>query len=81
MVDLRAFGWQPDRIRAPASSPESGQIETFQTAGDVAVEDYLGKGYLKEALINFVALLGWNPGKRETQEIFTLAELKENSTR
>lgn len=45
--------------------------------GDVAVEDYLKKGYLKEALLNFVALLGWNPGKGSTQEIFTLDELVE----
>jgi glutamyl-tRNA synthetase len=30
--------------------------------GDVAVEDYRRKGYLKEALVNFVALLGWNAG-------------------
>lgn len=43
--------------------------------GDVAVEDYLEKGYLKEALVNFVALLGWNPGQGNTQEIFTLDEL------
>jgi len=41
--------------------------------GDVAVEDYLDKGYLKEALINFVALLGWNPG--DEQEYFTMQEL------
>jgi glutamyl/glutaminyl-tRNA synthetase len=41
----------------------------------VAVEDYIEKGYLKEALINFVAFLGWNPGAGETQEIFTLEEL------
>jgi len=43
--------------------------------GDVAVEDYLKKGYLKETLINFVALLGWNPGQGGTQEIFSLDEL------
>lgn len=43
--------------------------------GDVSVEDYLAKGYLKEALINFVALLGWNP--KTTQEIFTIDELIE----
>ena len=30
--------------------------------GDVAVEDYKNKGYLKEALVNFVALLGWTAG-------------------
>ena len=45
--------------------------------GDVAVEDYIKKGYLKEAIINFVALLGWNPGEGSTQEIFTLSELIE----
>lgn len=45
--------------------------------GDVAVEDYIKKGYLKEAIINFVALLGWNPGAGETQEIFSLDELVE----
>jgi len=41
--------------------------------GDVAVSDYRTKGYLPEALINFMALLGWNPGTEK--EIFTLAEL------
>jgi len=41
--------------------------------GDVAVEDYRKKGYLPEALINFIALLGWNPG--DEQEIFTLDEM------
>lgn len=43
--------------------------------GDVAVEDYLTKGYLPEALVNFVALLGFNPtGDRE---IYTVDELVE----
>jgi len=41
------------------------------------VEDYLSKGYLKETIINFVALLGWNPGAGSTQEIFTIDELIE----
>lgn len=41
--------------------------------GDVSVESYLAKGYLPEALINFLALLGWNPtGDRE---LFTREEL------
>jgi len=39
----------------------------------VSVEDYLDKGYLIEGLINFLALLGWNPGTEK--EIFTLDEL------
>jgi len=41
--------------------------------GDVAVSDYREKGYLKEALLNFLALLGWNPGTEE--EIFSMEEL------
>lgn len=40
-----------------------------------AVDDYKKQGYLPEAMINFVALLGWNPGNN--QEIFSLAELEE----
>ena len=41
--------------------------------GDVAAESYRDKGYLPWALINFLALLGWNPGT--DQELFTLPEL------
>lgn len=44
--------------------------------GDVAVEDYIKKGYLKEAILNFVVFLGWNPGTE--QEIFSMEELIEN---
>ena len=42
--------------------------------GDVAVEDYLQKGYLPEALLNYVALLGWHP--KNDREIFSLSELE-----
>ena len=42
--------------------------------GDVAVEDYINKGYLKEALINFIALLGWHDSN--DQEFYTLNELQ-----
>jgi glutamyl/glutaminyl-tRNA synthetase len=41
--------------------------------GDVSVESYLAKGYLKEALLNFVALLGWHP--TGDKELFTLDEM------
>ena len=43
--------------------------------GDVAAEDYRKKGYLSDALVNFLALLGWNPGN--DQEIMTRQELVE----
>jgi nondiscriminating glutamyl-tRNA synthetase len=41
--------------------------------GDVAVSDYRRNGYLPEALINFMVLLGWNPGTEK--DIFSMAEL------
>jgi len=54
-------------------NPDKSKLSKRQ--GDVAVEDYMKKGYLKDALINFVALLGWNPG--DEQEFFTMEELAE----
>jgi glutamyl-tRNA synthetase len=41
--------------------------------GDVAISDYHNSGYLPEALINFMALLGWNPGTEK--EVFSLQQL------
>ncbi|MEK9151085.1 MAG: glutamate--tRNA ligase [Patescibacteria group bacterium] len=70
-----AFAWEmPQFAHIPLLlNPDKSKLSKRQ--GDVAVEDYLKKGYLKEALINFVALLGWNPGAGSTQEIFSLDEL------
>lgn len=42
--------------------------------GDTAVIDYRAKGYLPEAVINFIALMGWSPSGEE--EFFTLEELE-----
>ncbi len=42
-------------------------------SGAVLVGDYASQGYLPEAVVNFLAFLGWNPGT--TQEVFSLAEL------
>ena len=41
--------------------------------GAVSIDDYREMGYLPQALVNFIALLGWNPGTN--QEIFSLEEL------
>jgi glutamyl-tRNA synthetase len=41
--------------------------------GAVSIREYREKGYLPEALVNFLALLGWNPGTE--QEIFSMEEL------
>lgn len=70
---FKAFGWiAPDYAHIPLLlNPDKSKLSKRQ--GDVAVEDYLKKGYLPEALLNFVALLGWNPGTE--REIFSLKEL------
>lgn len=46
--------------------------------GAVSVNEYRAQGYLPEALINYLALVGWNPGRE--QEIFTLPELVKEFT-
>lgn len=67
------FGWQaPQFAHLPLLlNPDKSKLSKRQ--GDVAVEDYIQKGYIKEALVNFIALLGWNPGT--TREIFSLDDL------
>lgn len=69
----QAFGWEaPQFAHVPLIlNPDKSKLSKRQ--GDVAVEDFLTKGYIKEALINFVAFLGWNP--KTDQEIFSLEEL------
>ena len=69
----KAFGWNiPEFAHLPLLlNPDRSKLSKRQ--GDVAVEDYLKKGYLKETLLNFVLLLGWNPGNEK--EIFSLNEM------
>ena len=69
----RAFGWEVPRMAHLPLLLNPDRSKLSKRQGDVAVEDYIRKGYLPQALINFVALLGWNPGTE--QEIFTLEEL------
>ena len=69
----RYFGWpEPIFGHLPVLVNEIGK-KLSKRHGDVSVFQFRDKGYLPEALINFVALLGWNPGTE--QEIFTLEEL------
>lgn len=69
------FGWEkPVFAHLPLLlNPDKSKLSKRQ--GDVAVEDYREKGYLKEALINFVALLGWNYG--DDKEFYEINELIE----
>jgi glutamyl-tRNA synthetase len=68
-----AFGWQrPTYIHLPPVMKDKQQ-KLSKRHGDASYEDLIAKGYLKEAILNFIALLGWNPGGE--REIFSLSEL------
>lgn len=73
----QAFGWTPPKfIHMPLILNKEGGGKLSKRRGDVFVEDYLAKGYLPEALINFCVLLGWHP--KSNQELWTLKELEKN---
>ncbi|MDO5063185.1 MAG: glutamate--tRNA ligase [Peptostreptococcaceae bacterium] len=70
-----AFGWEaPVFVHLP-NILNSDKKKLSKRQGDVAVEDFKKKGYLKEALVNYVALLGWSP--EDNQEIFSMEELEQ----
>lgn len=73
IILYKMFGWEaPEFAHLPmALNPDRSKLSKRQ--GDVAVEDFLAKGYLPAALNNFVALLGFNP--RADQEIYSMDEL------
>jgi glutamyl-tRNA synthetase len=67
------FGWPiPEYIHLPHIIKENGR-KLSKREGDASFEDLLTKGYLPDAVVNYIALLGWNPG--DNREFFTLPEL------
>ncbi len=70
-----AFGWDvPIYVHCPPIMKDTHH-KLSKRNGDASFEDLIQKGYLKEAVLNYIALLGWNPGTNE--EIFSLEELTE----
>lgn len=70
-----AFGWEkPIYIHLPLVMADSTR-KLSKRYGDPSFEDLLGEGYLPEAVVNYIALLGWNPG--DDREFFTLEELEQ----
>lgn len=69
----KAFGWTaPIFAHLPVIlSPDGGKLS--KRKGAASVMDYKKAGYLPEALVNFLSLLGWNPG--DDREIMTLDEI------
>ena len=69
----RYLNWKPPKFAHLPLLLNEDRSKLSKRQGDVAVEDYLKKGYLPAALLNFLVLLGWNPGNN--REIFSLKEL------
>ena len=68
-----AFGWEiPKYIHCPLITNEDHQ-KLSKRCGHSSYEDLLDQGFLTEAIVNFVALLGWSPSS--DNEIFSLEEL------
>jgi len=72
----KAFGWEePTYVHLPLVVKEGGK-KLSKREGDAYYSDFVKKGYLPEAIVNFLALQGWSP--EDNQEIFTLEELTNN---
>ena len=68
-----AFGWEvPEYVHCPLITDENHQ-KLSKRCGHSSYEDLIDQGFLSEAIVNFVALLGWSP--EDNTEIFTLEEL------
>ncbi|MCR5791871.1 MAG: glutamate--tRNA ligase [Lachnospiraceae bacterium] len=68
-----AFGWEvPEYIHCPVITNEEHK-KLSKRSGHSSFEDLLEQGFLADAIVNFVALLGWSPA--ENREIYTLDEL------
>ncbi len=71
-----AFGWErPVYIHLPPIMKDA-QHKLSKRNGDASYEDFVNKGYVKEAIVNYIALLGWNP--KTNVEKMTLKELTES---
>ncbi|HOY60887.1 MAG TPA: glutamate--tRNA ligase [Candidatus Woesebacteria bacterium] len=73
IILYEAFGWEvPIFIHLTVLMDPSGHGKMSKRKGSVSARSFLDEGYLPEALLNFLMLLGWNPGT--DRELFTLEE-------
>ncbi len=67
------FGWEPPKFAHLPLLLNTDKTKMSKRKGDVALDYYIQKGFLAEAMINFLAFLGWNPGTEK--EIYSMEEL------
>ena len=71
-----AFGWDVPTYVHCSPVMRDAQNKMSKRHGDPSYEDLKAQGFLTEAILNYVALLGWSPrGELAEQEVFSLAEL------
>ena len=70
-----AFGWEPPKYVHLTPVMANAQRKLSKRKGDPSFEDLLNQGYLTEAIINYLVLLGWSP--RGEREFYTLKELEQ----
>ena len=74
-----AFGWErPEYVHLPllmGKDAEGNVSKLSKRHGAVSFQDLVDKGYLPEAIINYIALLGWSP-KETNEEFFSMEDLK-----
>lgn len=71
-----AFGWErPSYIHLPVIMKDHTH-KLSKRYGDANFEDFISKGYLPEAIVNYIALLGWSPS--DTREKLSLKEMEED---
>ena len=74
IILYQMFGWKVPEFAHLSWLINDQKQKLSKRHGDVSVEDFRAKGYLPEALVNFISFLGWNPG--DEREMFTVAELE-----
>ena len=72
----KAFGWEEPEFAHIPLLLNKDRSKLSKRQGHVAVEHNNNEGYLREAITNFVALLGWHPGAGEENELFSLEDLE-----
>ncbi len=70
-----AFGWDIPKYIHVSPIMKDKHAKLAKRNGDASFEDLVAKGYLSEAIINYIALLGWAP--KGEREIYSLEELKQ----
>ena len=68
-----AFGWEKPRYSHCPPVMKNEKEKLSKRNGDASFQDLVEKGYLPEAILNYIALLGWAP--EEEKEVYTLEEL------